>query len=147
MLLVGFEPQPGGDSEFRTQIATGRISVPTLTRAVGARAGVIISLIKSARNPYGAFIFVGRAGTNDVVFKHPSLSKSHAAFEPLEGGQWHLRDNGSRNGTHIDGVRLAPNEPVVVASGRQITFGSFPTYFLTTPELDGLLRGELPPGR
>ena len=108
---------------------------------------MLVPLVKSSRNPYGAFIFVGRAGTNDVVFKHPSLSKSHAVFEALEGGPWHLRDNGSRNGTHLDGVRLTPNEPVDIASGAQVTFGSFPAYFLVTPELDRLLGRARVPGR
>jgi DNA-binding SARP family transcriptional activator len=62
----------------------------------------------------GRLITVGRAPGNDVLLKDPLVSGTHAALERV-GAAWAIRDLGSRNGTWVNGQRLA-GERVVGAS-------------------------------
>src|SRR5690348_11686720 len=54
----------------------------------------------------GAFA-IGRDDTCDIVIRHPSLSRKHAMLR-LED-EITIEDLGSTNGTHVDGVRIAPH--------------------------------------
>ncbi len=68
-------------------------------------------------------ILVGRALNNDIVLRHPSVSKLHAFFQRGDHG-WTLRDTRSANGTFLDGMRLtedgAPARPrAILYFGRQ----------------------------
>jgi len=40
-----------------------------------------------------------------LVLDHPSVSRAHAELR-VDGDQWRLLDLGSKNGTHIDGIRV-----------------------------------------
>src|SRR3954462_2384720 len=64
--------------------------------------------------PYG----IGRGHLNDIVIAHDSVSRNHAV---LHGGDPPvLEDLGSRNGTLVDGRRLAPGERVPLHGGKAI---------------------------
>src|SRR5256885_13862435 len=51
-------------------------------------------------------ISVGRGRQCDISFRHPSVSALHAHFA-VDGGVLALTDAGSRNGTFVNGERLA----------------------------------------
>jgi len=51
----------------------------------------------------GVFVRVGSHPSNDVVLADPTVSRFHLAVE-RGGSCWHIRDQGSRNGTRIGGV-------------------------------------------
>lgn len=82
-------------------------------------------LKKSDRNTWRHRISVGRAKNNDVVIRERGISKLHAHFFPPDTGDASLRicDIGSGNGTEVNGEKLPPDEPVVVSTGDEITFG------------------------
>ncbi len=48
---------------------------------------------------------IGRARDCDLVLDHSSVSREHAELR-ADAGQWLLRDLGSKNGSHLDGVRV-----------------------------------------
>lgn len=48
---------------------------------------------------------VGRAADCGLQLDHPTVSRAHAELVEGDGG-WLLRDLGSKNGTHVDGVRI-----------------------------------------
>ena len=50
----------------------------------------------------GRGLQVGRAPPSELLIDHPSVSRSHACFEP-EGEGWRLLDLDSKNGSFIDG--------------------------------------------
>jgi pSer/pThr/pTyr-binding forkhead associated (FHA) protein len=106
-------------------------------------------LSKSERNPYQRFIFVGRASTCDVILRDASVSKTHAVFERDERqALWKLRDNRSHNGTWHNGERLEDGERVSLESGDVIVLGSYPVYFMRSPDLMKILaRPSLRPPR
>ncbi|WP_460453854.1 GAF domain-containing protein [Arenimonas aestuarii] len=51
----------------------------------------------------GRGLQVGRAPPSDLLIDHPSVSRSHACFEP-EGEAWRLIDLGSKNGSFVNGL-------------------------------------------
>src|SRR3954452_16246383 len=64
---------------------------------------------------------LGRASSNELAFPGDhKLSREHLTFERVEGG-WTLRDLNSRNGTFVNGLRIA--EPKRLAHGDRVTAG------------------------
>ena len=147
VLLIDFWKGAGPAREFRTSTLNGPESVPPLAAVIVDPETNAVPLEKSTRNPYDGFLFLGRASTCDVIIRDASISKSHAVIEP-KGGGWRLRDNRSRNGTWHNGERLDEGEQVDLASGDLIVLGSYPMYFVRSPELVKLLvRASIRPPR
>ncbi len=84
-------------------------------------------------NAFGQMVTLGRASNNDVVLPHGAVSKFHAYLRRLEG-RWLLSDAGSRNGTTVNGVAIAHDRPVAVASGDRIVLGGAVVLDLVEPE-------------
>ncbi|MDB5327121.1 MAG: transporter ATP-binding protein [Phycisphaerales bacterium] len=77
---------------------------------------------------------IGRDGTNDIIVKHPTVSRTHARINSDKGGQFFLTDFSSRNGTRINGRAVAPNgEPL--QNGARLRIGHVRAWFyLKMPE-------------
>lgn len=65
---------------------------------------------------------VGRSRDCDLVARDRDVSARHAMLE-WNGVDWQLRDLGSRNGTWLDGERLAAGAQPVVPRGAIVRFG------------------------
>jgi FHA domain len=65
---------------------------------------------------------VGRSRLADLRMTEPTVSGEHAVLR-WTGREWELHDLGSRNGTIVDGRRMAPGERVGLARGAVIAFG------------------------
>lgn len=65
---------------------------------------------------------IGRALDCQLCLPDPSVSRIHAALVG-RGGRWFLSDLGSRLGTQLNGVRLAPNQPAPLALGDMVHIG------------------------
>lgn len=79
-------------------------------------------------------IAIGRGPGADVRLPHLSVSEAHAILEQ-QGGHYTLRDEGSSNGTRVNGVALVPLRPRALAEGDQIEIGEFTLSFSTGPLL------------
>jgi transcriptional regulator with GAF, ATPase, and Fis domain len=87
----------------------------TTTRAVRHIIDVVPKLTIEVRRESGheprAVVFEGRVcrigthSTNDLVLRDPSVSRFHCKLTCDDNG-WRLQDNGSLNGTELDGVRI-----------------------------------------
>ncbi|HEV7753849.1 MAG TPA: FtsK/SpoIIIE domain-containing protein [Baekduia sp.] len=65
---------------------------------------------------------VGRDGTSDIAIADPSISRNHLVLE-VRGGRATVTDSGSRNGTAVEGVALAPRTARPLADGEQVEIG------------------------
>jgi sigma-54 dependent transcriptional regulator, acetoin dehydrogenase operon transcriptional activator AcoR len=82
------------------------------------------------------------ADTLRVDVRDPFASSRHARLEARDGA-WLLRDEGSRNGTLVNGRRLAPGEEVALREGDLIEAGH--TFFLFRGSARGIAGDNLEP--
>jgi pSer/pThr/pTyr-binding forkhead associated (FHA) protein len=74
---------------------------------------------------------IGREN-GDILLLDGTISRRHARIE-MSGGTITVVDEGSTNGSQVDGIRLAPNQGVKAAPGAAIRFGSV-TLTLVAPD-------------
>jgi signal transduction histidine kinase len=68
-------------------------------------------------------IFLGRASNNEVQVKDYSISRIHLKII-REGAKYLIEDQGSRNGTWVDGDLLEPGKELEVREGAPIVVGN-----------------------
>jgi hypothetical protein len=66
---------------------------------------------------------IGRSADNDLVLRHASVSKNHAFIEYDDRALFYVCDEGSTNGTQINGRTLTPGELEVLEAGDTLRFG------------------------
>jgi len=67
---------------------------------------------------------IGRASGCELRLPHPSVSELHAMARQGADGSWSLVDEGSRNGTWVNGCRLAAGAARVLRDGDLVRVGS-----------------------
>ncbi|MBC8101684.1 MAG: DUF3662 domain-containing protein [Cytophagales bacterium] len=86
--------------------------------------------------PQGARIGRSKRAGNEIVLPHDGMvSKRHATL--LYESATHrflVRDEGSTNGTHLNGVRLSPGQPRPLEPGDQVLIGETALTFRLTEE-------------
>ena len=86
-------------------------------------------------------VTIGRSRSCGVRFDDASVSKLHASVRRHdESGQFMLIDEGSRNGSTIDGQRLAPGASAALWSGVYVGMGRVVVVFLEPVALRTLAR-------
>lgn len=94
-----------------------RLSVRHALSAAGS-AGDVSYELDQAR------IAIGRSAGSDVRLPHLTVSETHATLE--QSAQGHsLRDEGSTNGTYVNGAPLVPLRPRTLRDGDEIEIGEF----------------------
>jgi len=106
---------------------------------VSFRESLVYGIRKARPGPFADTVLVGRASSNDVCIQDPSLSKLHARFHLRPGGIVQLSDSSSKNGTWLNGHRLAPNKPVDVKPGDEVQFGVRTLSVYSIPRLHTLV--------
>jgi Protein of unknown function (DUF3662)/FHA domain len=117
------EEPPPAEPSGRTMIYSnaGRLAEPLEERAQ-ARAETALLLLDGRRLVVGpGGITLGRSRQCDIVLSDPNVSRQHAEIRP-RGGSWVLIDNGSTNGSRINGRQV--EGPEVVRPGDEIELGS-----------------------
>ena len=98
-----------------------------------------------------AVLTIGRLDTNALQLDHPEVSRQHVELY-VEGGQWFLRDVGSKHGTRVNGVVVPRGQSAPLRVDDQIEISPW-TFRLIEPQADmtvieqvHLQRDVLPPG-
>jgi pSer/pThr/pTyr-binding forkhead associated (FHA) protein len=76
----------------------------------------------------GSRCLLGRHPACDIQLEEVHISGEHASLH-WRGDRWELRDLGSKNGTFLEGRRLAPGERVALEAGQSFLLGSSGAYF------------------
>lgn len=108
----------------------------------GGRLGILEDAATRERIALGPRCLLGRHAGCDVSRVDPRLSGEHAVVRWVEE-RWEVRDLGSRNGTFLDGMRLAPGERAVLPPGGVISLGGPSNAFVlvdATPPAPGARR-------
>jgi len=83
------------------------------------RVGRVVELVP---RPELNVVVVGRSRGADIVLRSRWVSVVHA-FLQLDGSLWSVRDRNSRNGTWLNGVRLARGGSAKLTDGDILSFG------------------------
>jgi hypothetical protein len=78
---------------------------------------------------------IGQGPQNDLVLDDDTVSTRHARLEFADGG-WRITDLESKNGTFVDGIRLAPGVPTPLVEHSGIAFGAVKLAFRTLEGVD-----------
>lgn len=81
---------------------------------------------------------VGRSTGNDIVLDTTAISRYHVTFT-VKNQQVYIEDLQSVNGTYVDGVRIAANEPYLLRGGEEIQIGDIRLIY--HPAAEPLLEG------
>ena len=89
--------------------------------------------------PLAAYHTIGRASSNRLRIDAPYVSADHASLRWRQDG-WEVCDLASRNGTFLNGQRLATGARARVARGHSLAFGDQnPTFVLVDESAPGLM--------
>lgn len=94
----------------------------------------------------GAHTTVGRARSCDLVLRYDYVSSTHAIIR-WNGAGWEVRDLHSRNGTFVDGRRLAPGERALLPRGTRLAFGASSSTWALTDDSPPTARAVAPDGQ
>lgn len=84
---------------------------------------------------------IGRSRKCDVRVENESVSKAHASIVLDRGsGGYFVTDEGSRNGTFLNGEKIEPNRRTSLWSGAYLSFGDAVFVFIDPPTLRKLAR-------
>ncbi len=86
-------------------------------------------------------VSIGRSRSCDIRVENESVSKIHASIMlDRKQGAYYVIDQDSRNGTYLNGQKLAPNTRTDIGSGAYVSFGDAVFVFLDAPTLRKLSR-------
>jgi hypothetical protein len=120
---------------FEAEERTAERAVPDITRMLCFAQPVA----KRAHVSFLREVSVGRARNHDIVLRHPSVSKFHATFDVAPTGELELKDRESRNGTFVNGARIAGR--VRISPGDTVRFGNVNARVGTAEGFHRLARG------
>lgn len=94
------------------------------------------------RAPEGSrLLTIGRSPTSDIPLPDPSVSTQHAALF-LDGLSVQLRDEGSKNGTTLNGRLLEPGKLRWLQPMDRVTFGRVRAFVCDPAALRAVLRSD-----
>jgi hypothetical protein len=126
-------PEKGGET-----LSAARLPTPP------PPSGEALALALTVRPGKPPQLTLGRAPTCDIEINDATLSQLHLLLMQAGPVKWTVRDAGSRNGTWLDSVALAPGEPKPLCDGQRLQAGQV---VLTYYEPKGLFaRLQVMPG-
>ncbi len=137
------QDSPEGKLDFYTGVvhidsrSKGKTKTERPSRHVIEPGEFLVRFDKKKDNEWTEWFRVGRANNNDVVIRHPSISKLHARIsttmvDPMTGEEcamW-ISDMGSANGTVINDMKLEPSTKFPLAPGDALQFGDVKAHFV-----------------
>jgi len=125
--LVELDPKPqeGDSRDFETLASAGQEDRARFQRASQIdMSSRVFRVVKSDKTTFGNKISVGRSMNNDIVLRHPSISKFHSYFTVGDVRvEFHLTDVNSTNGSFINDVRLTAMKKGEVVFGDRVSIG------------------------
>lgn len=151
LYLLAMLPSEEEDLDFHTAVANDAMAQAEALLSGDAEQILankrLFRIEKTPRNPWQSKITIGRASNNDLIIRHPSISKLHAYFQhdaAAPASRPKLVDAGSANGTVVNGRPAPPDEPVDAASGSLLQLGDVECELLDAGQLHETIRALFP---
>ena len=141
-VLAGRHPHPFLLLYEAIEIPTQQLGAWTpLAAESRSRAGAlrVCPLVTRGATDTERVITIGRGASCDIVLMVSCASALHARFEILDTTSAAVTDEGSRNGTRVNGEYLERGATVRLRSGDEVSFGSTPAKFLCPRDLHAVL--------
>lgn len=126
--------------------ARSPLEVPRAQSAIEERTELFVYPVRRRPQSELAFVSIGRLAGNDVAIRDDTISKFHAYVKPDASGMFTLLQDGrSRNGTFVDGTRVArrgEGDPVPLRTGQHVRFGSVSMSYLDAASVLQLARAH-----
>lgn len=135
---VGERAAPADDLSYKRTMDGDRGETGRISLGIERYYDRVAFLTKRPGNPFPNMVNVGRAANCDIHIFLGTVSKVHGYFM-LQGEEWGLLDQRSKNGTFVNGLGLTPGERRPLAEGDRIRFGSDLTAVFLYPEALGRL--------
>lgn len=90
------------------------------------------------QNAFAMGVTIGRIDTNDVPLDDVSVSRFHAWLQQ-DRKEWVLSDAESKNGTFLNGARLAPKQKGIVKDKSKLKFGEVEVTFFSVDALISMM--------
>jgi hypothetical protein len=123
------------DDEIEETLPAGRESPPAASNLE------IYPLTKKPGASFPDRITIGRTENNDIVIREHSISRLHA-YVRRDGDQWLVADAGSKNGSWLGDVALAPRKERPLATRSNLRLGDVQLLFYPAADLFTALGGS-----
>ena len=135
------------DSGEKTAMLKGDPETIRAERERAAKQPACLIVVRGTPQGHRYFLtqdqtIVGRDPTADIVVQDANVSRKHAALVK-QGDTVTLVDQGSSNGTKVNGKTCEPGKPVALAKEDMIGMGTTHFKFLPAGELETLYYGNL----
>lgn len=110
---------------------------------VGAEDSAALAVFPIVKKPGASFpdrVTIGRTANNDIVLGEHSISRFHA-YVRQDGQSWLFADAGSKNGSDLQGERLAPRKEKPLVSRALVRVGDIELTFYRAIDLYAVLGG------
>lgn len=94
------------------------------------RSALVVPVTPSNRNLHEDRVLLGRANSNDIRLCSTLVSKVHCHLRLNHAEQWVVEDEGSSNGTLLNGIRLEPGEAYRVRPSDTLVLSDVVAVFL-----------------
>jgi hypothetical protein len=126
------------ETSLLDETAPGNVSPQLLTIAGDSLRPLryldrVAFLAKRPGNPFPHFVSLGRSANNDVVVSLDSVSKLHGYFTHTGDG-WAYTDQGSTNGSMINGRKVESSQRTPLTDGDRLKLGGGITLRFLLPE-------------
>ncbi len=91
--------------------------------------------VADKKNPFSMGVTLGRVDTNDIVIDDASISRFHAWFQDDPKLGWVVVDAESKNGSHLNRIKLVANKKSALADGALVRIGEIDLIFLSPQAL------------
>lgn len=129
-----------------TYNARSPLDIPRAQSAIEERTELFVYPVRKRAESALAFVSIGRLAGNDIAIRDDTISKFHAYMKPDASGMFALLQDGrSRNGTFVDGARVArrgEGDPMQLRTGQHVRFGSVSMSFLDAASVLQLVRAH-----
>lgn len=123
---------PAVPSWQQTGIGSGNVDADkTILRSTGAQVPGTLGVVRveEGKEPGRVYeirkevLSIGRSRDSDIFLEDLAVSRLHASIQNLGNGNYALKDEGSANGTKVNGQVVAKYQPQPLQEGDRIQLG------------------------